>query len=95
MTRLFSTCIVERRILGTTTHFTVKEPISGYRIAPHNVPLVTSREKRTGVCDSCFSGWTHPDNAPTPKGEAQIAAARSEAGRQLSALRKRNQKVTS
>jgi hypothetical protein len=76
-------CMVERCILVKTGHLSLeggnvvaKYTNEDYKIRPHNVPLFTDREQRSGVCNSCLHGWTHPDNAPTEKGHAQIAAAR-------------------
>lgn len=42
-----------------------------------NAPLFgTNRDDMArGVCGSCRKGWTHPDNAPTEKGKALIAAS--------------------
>lgn len=40
-----------------------------------DTPLFGSKNEDVvfGVCRSCRSGWTHPDNFPTEKGEALIA----------------------
>lgn len=79
----FHSCQVERCILTRTGYVSLqddklvsRDTHEDYQIRPHGTPLFTDREKRTGVCDSCFSGWTHSDNAPTPHGEAQIAATK-------------------
>jgi hypothetical protein len=82
--RLFHNCQVERCILWRSGHAFFNGNIvwenEDYRIEAHNVPLWSDRERNSGVCDSCFSGWEHPDNAATPKGLDQIKAAKSEAG---------------
>jgi hypothetical protein len=76
---LFTNCLVERCALvkiGTLAANGLPKYVDeDYRILPCSRPLWSDIETRTGVCNSCFSGWSHPDNAPTPKGEAQIAAA--------------------
>lgn len=77
---LFRNCQVERCILRRSGHAfldgTIKWENEDYKTQPHDVPLFTDREQRSGVCNSCLHGWTHPDNSPTEKGHAQIAAAR-------------------
>lgn len=88
---LFHNCQVERCILWRSGHAFFGGGIlwenEDYKVEPHNTPLFSEREKRSGVCDSCFSGWDHPDNSPTEKGHAQIAAARSQAARELNACK--------
>lgn len=38
-------------------------------------PLFMEVERETGVCRTCASGWTHPDNSPTSLGRDTIRAA--------------------
>lgn len=44
---------------------------------PCGAPLFgTSRDDMArGVCESCRKGWTHPENSPTDRGRALIAAS--------------------
>lgn len=81
---VFHNCQVERCILWRSGHAffgtgDVEWVNEDYKIESHNVPLFSERERQSGVCDSCLSGWEHPDNASTPKGQELIKAARSAA----------------
>jgi hypothetical protein len=39
-----------------------------YKIQKCNAPLFEPLEKSLGVCKTCRSGWSVPDNQPTPEG---------------------------
>lgn len=58
--------------------FTGEQTVTGQHIetGPCNTPLFTPEERNTGICRSCRSGWTHPDNRPaTAKEIRQLAEA--------------------
>lgn len=74
-------CIVERCRLVRSGHLSGEELTfvvdrEEYRIEPCNTPLFSDKEEAFGVCNSCLSGWEHPDNSPTPKGRETIRVAK-------------------
>ncbi len=64
-----SSCHTLRRVLvrHSTMNLTTgaMTPIGqGWTTRACDVPLFSDLERATGVCTSCSSGWTHPENHP-------------------------------
>jgi hypothetical protein len=62
----FDNCIVMRRKLLTYSQVRGDgfRRVTGqeWKTQPCNAPLFYEEEKRTGICNSCASGWDHPKN---------------------------------
>jgi len=74
-------CKVERRKLirsGTFNAMTGERKITTTQtvIELCGTPLFGVHERKTGVCNSCFSGWAVEENEPTRRGFAAIATAK-------------------
>jgi hypothetical protein len=70
-----NSCTVIRRKLvrtGTLNMITGEHQTTGeeWRTEPCGTPLFTDDERRSDICRSCASGWTHPDNYPVPTATA-------------------------
>lgn len=46
-----------------------------YKIEPCNAPLFDDGEHTSGVCSTCASGWSQPNNEITQDGWAMLKAA--------------------
>jgi hypothetical protein len=46
-------------------------------IEPCDAPLLSDREKKSGICDSCAAGWSVADNQITPRGREQLKQAKA------------------
>ena len=77
-----SNCKIERRVVvshGTFNPMTKRSTIRSTttEIRPCGTPLFSEREIKTGICKSCYSGWSVEGNALTARGHAEVKAARS------------------
>ena len=64
-----NSCTKQRRYLVThsTLNMTSGESTQGKQEwieEPCGKPLFGDEERKTGICKSCASGWTHPNNYP-------------------------------
>ena len=74
-------CQVERR--KVIEHYTInmytgekQKRLTSTEVEACDTPMFSDVERKRGVCNSCFEGWSVEGNMPTPRGYKQIQAAR-------------------
>lgn len=74
-------CKIERRVIFTHSVMDLTGKITprgtSTKIGPCGTPLFSEREIKTGICKSCYSGWSVEGNSLTARGHAEVKAARS------------------
>jgi hypothetical protein len=81
-TKRYDGCTKTRRVKQTTLTLNAgsgetSETGSAWVTGPCGTPLFSEAEKQSGICRSCASGWTHPENYPVNDATAQSDRASS------------------